>query len=61
MPRQRRIEYAGAIYHLMSRGNQRKAIFLDEADCHDFLMGIKEGVIEAIKAFSYVKTFSLPW
>lgn len=24
-------------------------------------MGIKEGVIEAIKAYSYVKTFSLPW
>jgi aldehyde dehydrogenase (NAD+) len=24
-------------------------------------LGIKEGVIEAIKAFSYVKTFSLPW
>lgn len=24
-------------------------------------LGIKEGVIEAIKAFSFVKTFSLPW
>jgi aldehyde dehydrogenase (NAD+) len=24
-------------------------------------LGIKEGVIEAIKSFSYVKTFSLPW
>jgi len=24
-------------------------------------LGIKEGVIEAIKAYSYVKTFSLPW
>ena len=24
-------------------------------------LGIKEGVIEAIKCFSYVKTFSLPW
>lgn len=24
-------------------------------------MGVKEGVIEAIKCFSYVKTFSLPW
>ena len=23
--------------------------------------GVKEGVIEAIKCFSYVKTFSLPW
>jgi aldehyde dehydrogenase (NAD+) len=24
-------------------------------------LGIKEGVVEAIKSFSYVKTFSLPW
>ena len=24
-------------------------------------LGVKEGVIEAIKNFSYVKTFSLPW
>ena len=24
-------------------------------------MGVKEGVIEAIKAYSFVKTFSLPW
>jgi aldehyde dehydrogenase (NAD+) len=24
-------------------------------------LGVKEGVIESIKAFSYVKTFSLPW
>jgi aldehyde dehydrogenase (NAD+) len=24
-------------------------------------LGIKEGVIEAIKCFTYVKTFSLPW
>jgi aldehyde dehydrogenase (NAD+) len=24
-------------------------------------LGVKEGVIEAIKCYSYVKTFSLPW
>ena len=24
-------------------------------------LGVKEGVIEAMKCFSYVKTFSLPW
>ncbi|MFM7329555.1 MAG: aldehyde dehydrogenase family protein, partial [Bacteroidota bacterium] len=24
-------------------------------------LGIKEGVIEAIKCFTFVKTFSLPW
>ncbi|HMO65928.1 MAG TPA: aldehyde dehydrogenase family protein, partial [Verrucomicrobiota bacterium] len=24
-------------------------------------LGVKEGVIEAMKAYGYVKTFSLPW
>ena len=24
-------------------------------------LGVKEGVIEAMKAYSFVKTFSLPW
>ena len=37
MPRPLRIEYAGAIYHAVNRGNRREAIFLDDADPHDFL------------------------
>jgi putative transposase len=37
MPRQLRIEYPGAIYHLMSRGNGDGKIFLDDADRQDFL------------------------
>ena len=37
MPQQRRIEYEGAIYHVLSRGDRREAIFLDDADRHDFL------------------------
>jgi len=37
MPRQKRIEYAGAIYHVLSRGDRRKAIFLDDMDRQDFL------------------------
>src|SRR5690606_22410713 len=24
-------------------------------------LGVKEGVIEAVRAYSYVKTFSIPW
>ena len=32
MPRQIRIEYPGAIYHLMSRGDRREAIVLDDGD-----------------------------
>jgi len=32
-----RIEFAGAVYHLTSRGNAKQAIFLDEEDFADFL------------------------
>jgi len=32
MPRQLRIEYPGAIYHVKSRGDRREEIFVDEAD-----------------------------
>jgi len=42
MPRQMRIEYPGAIYHVMSRGDQREPIFLDEGDRHDFLKTLTE-------------------
>jgi hypothetical protein len=32
MPRQLRIEYPGAIYHLMNRGDRREAIFRRDSD-----------------------------
>ena len=37
MPRKPRIEYPGAIYHIMSRGNRQESIFLDDKDCDLFL------------------------
>ena len=37
MGRALRIEYAGALYHITSRGNERKKIFLDDADRKKFL------------------------
>src|SRR6266481_8505678 len=37
MPRQLRIEYEGAIYHLLSRGDRREDIFWDETDRRNFL------------------------
>src|SRR5947209_15829221 len=37
MPRQMRIQYEGAIYHLMSRGDRREEIFRDDWDRRDFL------------------------
>jgi len=37
MGRPLRIEYAGALYHITSRGNERKEIFLGDADREKFL------------------------
>ena len=37
MPRPLRVAYPGAIYHLMSRGDHREAIFRDDIDRRSFL------------------------
>ena len=42
MPRQLRVQYPGAMYHVMSRGNQRKDIFPDDVDRQDFLKTLAE-------------------
>jgi putative transposase len=42
MPRKLRVEYPGAIYHVMSRGNRREDIFLHDVDRHDFLKTLAE-------------------
>jgi len=39
MPRKPRIEYAGAFYHVITRGNQKQKIFKDIAD-HEKYLGI---------------------
>ena len=39
MPRQLRIQYEGAIYYLMSRGDRREAVFRNDADRKLFLCG----------------------
>ena len=40
MSRPLRIEYAGAVYHVTSRGNEKKPVFKDDTDRLNFL---KEG------------------
>jgi REP element-mobilizing transposase RayT len=42
MPRPLRVEFAGAIYHLMSRGDRREPIFLDDEDRKTFLRTLGE-------------------
>ena len=37
MPRKLRVEYPGAMYHVMSRGDRCENIFLDEVDRQDSL------------------------
>lgn len=46
MPRKLRIEYPGAIYHVMSRGDRREAIFHDDADHFDFLKTLAEACLK---------------
>jgi hypothetical protein len=36
MPRKLRVQYEGAIYHVMDRGDRREDIFLDDVDRQDF-------------------------
>lgn len=42
MARPLRIEYEGAIYHALSRGDRREAIFRDEADRKEFLRTLEQ-------------------
>ncbi len=44
MARPQRIEYEGAVYHVTARGNERRAIFLDDADRQWFLRTLCESV-----------------
>ncbi len=37
MPRQVRIQFPGAVYHVMARGDRREAIFHDDEDRRMFL------------------------
>jgi hypothetical protein len=42
MPRRLRVQYPGAIYHIMSRGDREEDIFLDDVDRQDFLKTLAE-------------------
>jgi len=42
MPRKLRLQYPGAIYHLMNRGDRRESIFEDDEDRHRFVKTLAE-------------------
>ena len=55
MPRSPRLEYEGAIYHVMSRGDRREAIYLDDKDRMMFLATLEEACKRAgMHIYSYV-------
>jgi REP-associated tyrosine transposase len=41
-----RVEYAGAIYHVMNRGDRREPIFKDDADRQRFLETLAEACVK---------------
>jgi putative transposase len=44
MARKPRVEYPGAVYHVMARGNERARIFHEEEDYELFLKTLEEGL-----------------
>jgi hypothetical protein len=44
MARSLGIEYPGAFYHVMARGNRREKIFVDDDDGRYFLKAVSESV-----------------
>ncbi len=42
MARKLRIQFPGAIYHVMNRGDHREEIFQDDLDRHCFLETLEE-------------------
>jgi putative transposase len=50
MSRPLRIQYAGALYHITSRGNARQKIYLSKKDYENFLINF----VEVIKRYNWV-------
>ena len=46
MARKLRVEYAGAVYHLMNRGDRREPIFRDDEDRQKFLTTLGEACLK---------------
>ena len=56
MTRPLRIEYAGAVYHITSRGNEKKAVFKDDQDRINFLNTLQH---RTYRVRSFILTFPL--
>jgi hypothetical protein len=49
MPRAMRVEYPGAIYPVMDRGDRREDIFVDDVDRQDLVKTLDRGTTLPIK------------
>ena len=49
MARKLRLQYPGAIYHLMSRGDRREPVFLDDADRRSCLSTLGEACAKTVE------------
>jgi len=47
MPRQPRIQFEGAVYHVMARGNRRGPIFVDDEDHEMFLRTVSQTALRS--------------
>jgi putative transposase len=52
MPRRLRIEFEGAIYHVMARGNARQDIVHDDDDRRRLLVDLERAVVRCDWNFS---------
>ncbi len=50
MPRKMRVEYPGAMYHVMSRGDRRDDIFFDDVDRYHFIKTLGEACLKTAQA-----------
>ncbi len=49
MPRQSRIDYPGALHHIICRGIERREIFADDADREDFVSRLVDCAFNRVK------------
>ena len=64
MARKLRIEYPGAIYHVMNRGDRREDIFHDDGDREGFLATLAEACAKAdwqVHAFCLMGIIFIWW
>ena len=62
MPRKLRVEYEGAIYHVMNRGTRREDIFKDDLDRRRFLSTLGEACQKTgwqVHAYCLMRNLSL--